>query len=330
MDGGIMIISYEKILAESEKTGFGSDVLEKVAQLLGLLNTLRSHPFLKDKLALKGGTALNLFVFDVPRLSVDIDLNYIAAQQQDDMLKVRPKMEQALSAVFSREGFNIRRMPDEHAGGKWLLQYQSSTGQRANLEVDINFMFRFPLWPVVTMDSKQLGAWQAKGISVLDIHELAAGKLAALFSRRQARDLFDCHKILHSADLDYNRLRVAFVLYGAMNRKDWRTISPENISFDNDELARQLIPTLSRHSIPISEQKDFAEFGRKLVAECQESLTSILPFTNSEQEFLNLLLDKGQIAPELLTDDTSFQQRIRNHPMFNWKALNVRQYKGRS
>ena len=323
-----MIISSEKILAESEKTGFGADVLEKAAQLLSLLNTLQSHPFLKDKLALKGGTALNLFVFDIPRLSVDIDLNYTATQQQDDMLKVRPKMEQALIAVFSREGFNVRRMPDEHAGGKWLLQYQSSTGQRANLEVDVNFMFRIPLWPVVKMDSKQLGAWQAKGISVLDIHELAAGKLAALFSRRQARDLFDCHKILHSSNLDHNRLRVAFVLYGAMNRKDWRTISLENISFDSDELARQLIPTLSRHSISIRERKDSAEFGRKLMAECRGALAAILPFTDSEQEFLNLLLDKGQIAPELLTDDTSLQDRIRNHPMLNWKAINVRQHKG--
>ena len=325
-----MIISAEKILSESEKTGFGADVLEKAAQLLGLLNTIQSHPFLKDRLALKGGTALNLFVFDVPRLSVDIDLNYTATEQQDDMLEVRPKMEQALSAVFSREGFNVRRMPDEHAGGKWLLQYQSSTGQRANLEVDVNFMFRIPLWPVVKMDSKQLGAWQAKGISVLDIHELAAGKLAALFSRRQARDLFDCHKILHNADLNHNRIRVAFVLYGAMNRKDWRTISLENISFDGDELARQLIPMLSRHSISIRERKDSAEFGKKLVEECKHALSAILPFTKPEQDFLNLLLDKGQIAPELLTDDTSLQGRIQNHPMLNWKALNVRQYKSRS
>jgi predicted nucleotidyltransferase component of viral defense system len=329
MDGGIMIISREKILAESDKTGFAPDVLEKVAQLLGLLNTIRSHPFLKDRLALKGGTALNLFVFDMPRLSVDIDMNYTTIEQED-MIKVRPKIEQALGAVFSREGFSIKRMPDEHAGGKWQLQYQGSTGQRANLEVDVNFMFRIPLWPVVKMDSKSLGTWQAKDICVLDIHELAAGKLAALLSRRQARDLFDCHQILRSASLDNSRLRIAFVLYGAMNRKDWRTISPDDISFDTDELARQLIPTLSRNYSSISKRKDSAEFGRKLVDQCKEALAAILPFTESEQEFLNLILDKGQIAPELLTDDTTLQQCICDHPMLNWKALNVRQYKGLS
>jgi len=53
-------ISREKLLAEAEKTKFRMDVLEKVAHLLNLLNTLRSHPFLEDKLALKGGTALTL------------------------------------------------------------------------------------------------------------------------------------------------------------------------------------------------------------------------------------------------------------------------------
>ena len=63
-----MKISTEKLAAESEATGFRPDVLEKVAHLLGLLDALRSHPFLKGKLVLKGGTALNLFVFDVPRL----------------------------------------------------------------------------------------------------------------------------------------------------------------------------------------------------------------------------------------------------------------------
>ena len=81
-----MKISPEKLSAEAEATGFRPDVLEKVAHLLGLLNAMQSHPFLKGKLVLKGGTALNLFVFDVPRLSVDIDLNHVGAGERDDML----------------------------------------------------------------------------------------------------------------------------------------------------------------------------------------------------------------------------------------------------
>ena len=52
-----MKISPEKLAAEAEATGFRPDVLKKIAQLLGLLDALRSHPFLNGKLVLKGGTA---------------------------------------------------------------------------------------------------------------------------------------------------------------------------------------------------------------------------------------------------------------------------------
>lgn len=58
-------------------------------RLLGLLEGFRSHPFLEDRFALKGGTALNLFIFDVPRLSVDIDLNYLGATEREVMLAQR-------------------------------------------------------------------------------------------------------------------------------------------------------------------------------------------------------------------------------------------------
>jgi predicted nucleotidyltransferase component of viral defense system len=94
---------------------------------------------------LKGGTALNLFVFDVPRLSVDIDLNYIGSSDKAVMDAERPLVEQAIAAVAGREGFAVRRVPHEHAGGKWYLRYSSALGQSANLEVDLNFMFRTPL-----------------------------------------------------------------------------------------------------------------------------------------------------------------------------------------
>jgi hypothetical protein len=319
-------ISPEKLAAEAEATGFRADVLEKAAHLLGLLEAMQSHPFLKGKLALKGGTALNLFVFDVPRLSVDIDLNYIGAEEREAMLAERPKIEQAVQAVFSREGFNIRRMPVEHAGGKWSLRYESTHGRTGNLEADINFMFRMPLWPVTIRDSHPVGSWRATGISVLDRHELAAGKLAALLARRQARDLFDSHRMLVRGDLDSHRLRIGFVVYGAMNRKDWRTVSADDVDFEDTDLARQLIPLLRADAAEF--QTDSAEYGARLVRECREALSVVVPFTDAERAFLDLLLDRGVIDPTILTSDESLQRRIRRQPLLEWKALNVRRYKG--
>ena len=52
-------------------------------------------------------------------------------------------------------------------------------------------------------------------------------------------------------------------------------------------------------------------------------------FSPSETEFLNLLLDKGEIVPSLLTADKDLQNRIKRHPLLEWKAVNVREYKGK-
>jgi predicted nucleotidyltransferase component of viral defense system len=118
-----MKISPEKLAAETDATDFRPETLEKAAHLLGLLEAIRSHHFLQGKFVLKGGTALNLFVFDIPRLSVDIDLNYVGAEDRNGMLAERPQVDQALKELFAREGFAVRRMPKEHAGGEWVLVY---------------------------------------------------------------------------------------------------------------------------------------------------------------------------------------------------------------
>lgn len=124
-----MSFSPSEVMTAAETTGFKAEMIEKVLHLLNLLNGLNSHPFLKGKWVLKGGTALNVFMLDLPRLSVDIDLNYIGAIDRKEMLEERPKIEQAIQAVFSREGFTAKRIPDEHAGGKWRLSYQNFKGQ---------------------------------------------------------------------------------------------------------------------------------------------------------------------------------------------------------
>ena len=326
MGGSAVKFSSSEVLPAAESTGFKAEMVEKVLHLLNLLNALNSHQFLKNKWVLKGGTALNMFRLGLPRLSVDIDLNYIGALNREEMLTERPKIEQAAQAVFSREDFTIKRVPYEHAGGKWRLGYQNFTGQSGNLEVDLNFMFRQPLWDVQPTDSHSLVGFQAKSIPVLHIHELAAGKLAALLARGQARDLFDCHRILNMDEIEHDRLRIAFVVYGGMNRKDWRTVSIEDVNFDASELKRLLIPTL--HIRATKEHDSPSDYGTRLVKECREGLSAVLPFSDAERKFLDLLLDRGEIDSTLLTSDTILQKRITVQPLLQWKAINVRRHKG--
>ena len=269
---------------EAEATGFRGEALEKVVRLLELLEGVRSHPFLKSRVALKGGTALNLFVFEVPRLSVDIDLNYVGAVSRDVMLAERPKVEQAIHAVCGRLGIQIKRVPGEHAGGKWRLSYPSASGRAGTLEVDVNFLLRVPLWPTVRADSRRIGAFGAAGIPMLDLHELAAGKLAALFGRSASRDLFDACELLGATTLEPERLRLGFVVYGGMNRRDWRSVAVNEVHADPREVDQQLVPLLRAGVAPA--RAEIAAWSERLGVECRDRLAVVLPLRAEETAFL--------------------------------------------
>ena len=122
---------------------------------------------------------------------MDIDLNYIGAVERETMLADKLKVEQAVQAVCSREGLAVKRVPTDHAGGKWRLTYVGTKGTPGNLELDINFMLRTPLWPCVNKDCHPVGSLRAAPVRMLDLHELTAGKLAALLARSASRDVFD-------------------------------------------------------------------------------------------------------------------------------------------
>ncbi len=110
--------------------------------------------------------------------------------------------------MFETDDFGVRRMAVEHAGGKWQLRYLGAQGQGGNLEVDLNFLHRIPLEPIRVMDSKLFGSFQAKNIPVLDLHDLAAGKLIALLDRSAARDVFDAAGLFAHPEMEMERLRL--------------------------------------------------------------------------------------------------------------------------
>ena len=177
-----------------------------------LLNAINEHFFLNGKLVLKGGTALNLFIFELPRLSVDIDLN---------------------------------------------------------------FMFRVPLFPIIKMRSRYVGSRQTGDVLVLDVHELAAGKLSALFSRHASRDLFDAHQLLTKHSLNFDHLRLISLIYSGMGSSDWRKVSVKEISFERQELQMQLIPVLNQKFLKA--QSNWLDWTKQLVEDCKNALCALFP-----------------------------------------------------
>lgn len=320
------MVTEADLVRVAADTGFLLEPLGKVERLLALLEGLRSHPFLKGRVVLKGGTALNLFVFDVPRLSVDIDLNYVGAADRPAMLEERPKIEQAIQAVCGRLGMQVKRAPSDHAGGKWRLSYTTVTGRSGSLEIDVNYMLRTPLWDHSLNSSRPVGPFAVSDVPVLDLHELAAGKLAALFGRIASRDLFDARELLARGELDRARLRLGFVIYGGINRRDWREVSLDDVHTTVEDVDRRLIPMLRADIAPARDQ--ISTWTQQLVADCKDLLTAVLPLEELERQFLDALNDRGEILPELLTDDTALQDLIRAHPGLVWKALNVKKHFG--
>ena len=319
-----MNLERDFLARTAAETGFRGEMLEKVAHLLNLLRAIRENDFLRTRLALKGGTALNLFHFKMSRLSVDIDLNYIGAADRETMVAERPELEARLSSLCEREGYVIRHTPDtQFAGGKWQLRYASARGGQGNIEIDINYMFRVPLWPLTAKSSISIGALQAEDLLLMDIHELAGGKLAALLDRSAVRDLYDVVRLLSMTEIDHGRLRTALVVYVGMNPHNLTDAVPEALNVSAEEVADKLTPLLRRGEVG-SSPPEVRAYTERLLSQCREGLKPLLPFRPQEREFLTELAKEGEIRPELLTDDRDLGNRIRQQPMLLWRVQNNR------
>ena len=162
------------------------------------------------------------------------------------------------------------------------------------------------------MDSRRVGSYSAQGIPVLDVHELATGGLRALFARTSGRDLFDAHdcclKPAWSWSVSgWHSWCTGLCSGETKERSRWRT-SPST-----GENSRG---SSCRHSgaIHFPDGLPPAAWAARLVEETREALGTLLPFTEPESDFLDRLLDRGEIAPELITDDEELADRIRRHP----------------
>ncbi len=308
-------------------TGFREEIVEKVLYLEAILNQLTRHPELQGAWALKGGTALNLCWLDVPRLSVDIDINYIGQPTLAGMRAKRPGFEAAVVACCEREGCSVRRMPHDHAGGKLRLRYSSGIGGAGSLELDLNFVLRVPFLAVEQRRLRFPPETPVSEVPLLALEEIAAGKFAALVARRAVRDAFDGWQLLQMAPdlLDRPDFRLAFVVYVAGSRQDLRRVDPRAVAVSGRRVETELLPLLRVEGEPL--RAGSHELAEAMNAMCIRTAERLVAWSGGELEFLNQLNDHGRIVPELLTEDPAKQALIRAQPLLDWKALNVRKFK---
>ena len=206
-------------------------------------------------------------------------------------------------------------------GGKWRLKYISVLGGLGNLEVDLNFLARIPLWQTQKSNSVSVGGKSVQSILLMHFYELFAGKMAALFSRSVARDFFDMHQFCTNFGMEKKELRLACIIYGAMSSEDWRSVTVNSITADPQEVKSRLVPLL-RKDHPI--RRNWSDAAEQLIAECRSGITQLLfPLTESEEEFLRLLHEDFIINASLLTDDPAMTEVLSALPGLRWKVRSL-------
>lgn len=91
----------------SRQYGFNRDTFEKVLRLKIILEYFNSQDYLKEHLLLKGGTAINLTIFNLPRLSVDIDLDFVPNLPREETMSAREAVSDIIRRYMSEQGYSL-------------------------------------------------------------------------------------------------------------------------------------------------------------------------------------------------------------------------------
>lgn len=172
-------------------------------------------PFIaaEREFALKGGTAINLFVRDMPRLSVDIDLTYLpVAPRAESLAAIDAGMKRIAAAIRARlRGVRVNEVVNvrEQIVTKLVVQRPD-----AQIKIEVTPVLRGCVFePVVrTVSPAAEAAFGFAQMQVVSFSDLYAGKIMAALDRQHPRDLFDVRDLLANEGVGED-LRQAFVVY---------------------------------------------------------------------------------------------------------------------
>lgn len=194
---------------------------------------MEKDPLLSDSLALKGGTAINLTIFDLPRLSVDIDLDFSKEVERKVMLEERKKITEHIQKYMAAAGYQLSAKSKQyHALDSFVYEYVNAGGMKDNLKIEINYMLRAHVLP---MSRRQVNLpWQKEPLTVLSIDylEIFGAKIVALLNRTAARDLYDIFNLQKYGLFDESEeplLRKCVVFYSAIAAEK----APECFTFNH-------------------------------------------------------------------------------------------------
>jgi Nucleotidyl transferase AbiEii toxin, Type IV TA system len=163
--------------------------------------------------ALKGGTAINLFVRDMPRLSVDIDLTYLPVEDRVTSLANIDAAMQRLEKKI-REGLRGARVTSSTLKPENIVSKIFVEANSVQIKIEVTPVLRGCVYEPKTLSvSRSVEAqFGFAEIQVVSFADLYAGKLVAALDRQHPRDLFDVRDLLANEGIGAD-LRKAFVVY---------------------------------------------------------------------------------------------------------------------
>ena len=258
--------------------------------------------------ALKGGTAINYFVREMPRLSVDIDLMYLPVSGREETLA---NINQALNRIEDgiRDSFyniNITESRSETNYVTKLIVRQNG----ATVKIEPNLVLRGNIYPVESRElvkkAQDLFELYVK-VRTLSTAELYGGKICAALDRQHPRDFFDI-KILFEHEGFTEKIKKAFIVYLiSHNRPMVELLNPKFLNFRN--VFNNELRGMIREDV---EYEKLVKIREDLVKIIKSSLTF------EEKRFI-VSIQEGEPEWELLG-----LKKIEQLPAVKWKLLNVR------
>lgn len=313
------IYNKTEIARVAQQYGFVRDTFEKVLRLKEILKYLNEDEYLREHLLLKGGTAINLTIFDLPRLSVDIDMDYTPNDTKEDMLVAREKITDLITAYMNNEGYQLvdgsRFM---HSLDAFYYQYTNVGGNRDMIKIELNYSLRAHILEPVYRKLLPKVFDDGMMIRMVAPMEIFAAKGNALINRAAARDLYDWGNMMQEKLFEESRdmFRKCFAFYATISaetvNRNFDTSAINTLNFDR--IRRDLFPVLHKRDNFMLEERQ---------QQAKDYITRLMQLTVQEKEYIDRFIRK-EYKPELLFDDKTIVERIQRHPMALWKCRQSR------
>jgi len=257
--------------------------------------------------ALKGGTALNLFFADMPRLSVDIDLVYLPLNSRKEaMTEINGEL-QRYQEKLSKLGLQaqIKNTSEDNSAGKLVV----SRG-KASIKIEPNSIMRGAFNPVESkLSSKKVNEYFQQEVEAicLNYNELMAGKLVAMLDRQHPRDIFDMMHFLKNGN-SLKSIADIFIAYFIQTNRPFSELLKPNLK-NIEQVFKSNFEGMTEEKVDIGE-----------LITCRSEIVEQLPSVLGEK-YKDLLISimEGKPRWEKLPYDN-----IEDYPGVQWKLLNIK------